>query len=68
MEKKLIIFQKTNTLKTLSFGDIFSNSIFWILTVIFTLQLTANLGVYTHIPIFSQDLGFNPLQASGFTL
>lgn len=56
--------KKTNTSKTLSFGDIFSNSIFWILTVIFTLQLTANLGVYTHIPIFSQDLGFNPLQAS----
>ncbi len=56
--------KKTNTSKILSFGDIFSNSIFWILTVIFTLQLTANLGVYTHIPIFSQDLGFNPLQAS----
>lgn len=56
--------KKTNTSKTLSFGDIFSNNIFWILTAIFTLQLTANLGVYTHIPIFSQDLGFNPLQAS----
>ena len=38
--------------------------IFWILTIIFTLQLTANLGVYTHIPIYSQDLGFSPIQAS----
>ena len=34
------------------------------MTIIFTLQLTANLGVYTHIPIFSQDLGYSPLQAS----
>jgi MFS family permease len=48
----------------LSFKDILSNSIFWILTIIFTLQLSANLGVYTHIPIFSQDLGYSPLQAS----
>ena len=51
-------------LNVLSFKEILSNSIFWILTIIFTLQLTANLGVYTHIPIFSQDLGYSPLQAS----
>ena len=51
-------------LPILSFKEILSDSIFWILTIIFTLQLTANLGVYTHIPIFSQDLGYSPLQAS----
>ena len=53
-----------NQIKVLSFKEILSDSIFWILTIIFTLQLTANLGVYTHIPIFSQDLGYSPLQAS----
>jgi len=55
---------KVSSADVLSFKDILSNSIFWILTIIFTLQLSANLGVYTHIPIFSQDLGYSPLQAS----
>ena len=55
---------KVSSAQILSFKEILSNNIFWILTIIFTLQLTANLGVYTHIPIFSQDLGYSPLQAS----
>ena len=46
------------------FNEILSKRVFWILTIIFTLQLSANLGVYTHIPIYSQDLGFSPIQAS----
>tara|TARA_B100000700_G_scaffold144753_1_gene160958 strand:+ start:1441 stop:2676 length:1236 start_codon:yes stop_codon:yes gene_type:complete len=55
---------KSSITDILSFREILSKNIFWILTIIFTLQLTANLGVYTHIPIFSQDLGYSPLQAS----
>ena len=59
-----LLADKISSANVLSFKDILSNSIFWILTIIFTLQLSANLGVYTHIPIFSQDLGYSPLQAS----
>ena len=50
--------------ETITFNEILSKKVFWILTIIFTLQLSANLGVYTHIPIYSQDLGFSPIQAS----
>ena len=50
--------------ETITFNEILSKRVFWILTIIFTLQLSANLGVYTHIPIYSQDLGFSPIQAS----
>ena len=64
MVLKMILQTVTFSAQILSFKEILSNSIFWILTIIFTLQLTANLGVYTHIPIFSQDLGYSPLQAS----
>ena len=59
-----LLADKISSANVLSFKDILSNSIFWILTIIFTLQLSANLGVYTHIPIFSQDLGYSPFQAS----
>ena len=50
--------------ETITFNEILLKKVFWILTIIFTLQLSANLGVYTHIPIYSQDLGFSPIQAS----
>ena len=50
--------------EAITFNEILSKRVFWILTIIFTLQLSANLGVYTHIPIYSQDLGFSPIQAS----
>ena len=50
--------------ETITFNEILSKRVFWILTIIFILQLSANLGVYTHIPIYSQDLGFSPIQAS----
>jgi MFS family permease len=45
-------------------AEILSVRSFWILVAIFGLQITANLGVYSHIPIYAQDLGFSPIQAS----
>ena len=50
--------------KEKTFLEIFSVKSFWVLTIIFSLQISANLGVYTHIPIFSQDLGYSPIHAS----
>ena len=50
--------------KKKSLTEIMSVSSFWVLTIIFTFQISANLGVYTHIPIFSQDLGYSPIEAT----
>ncbi len=47
---------ENSDINILSFNEILSNNIFRILTVIFTLQLSANLGVYTQIAIFARDL------------
>jgi len=50
--------------KEKTFVEILSVKSFWVLTIIFSLQISANLGVYTHVPIFSQDLGYSPIHAS----
>ena len=58
-----LLADKISSANVLSFKDILSNSIFWILTIIFTLQLSANLGVYSHIFPYATDLGFNANKA-----
>ena len=58
------IASNEHEVKEKTFLEIFSVKSFWILTIIFSLQISANLGVYTHIPIFSQDLGYSPIHAS----
>ena len=58
------IQDETQIVKEKTFSEILAVRSFWLLVIIFSLQITANLGVYSHIPIFSQDLGFSPIQAS----
>ena len=52
---------QNSNINILSFNEILSNNVFRVLTVIFTLQFTANLGVYTQIAIVARDLELSPV-------
>jgi MFS family permease len=55
---------ETQIVKEKTFLEILAVRSFWLLVIIFSLQITANLGVYTQISLFAQDLDYSPLQAS----